>query len=245
MFKNPSYQIKKRKQNNHPQSVLPVLVMIDISNSMNSTISNANIRRTRIEVANQALKTLYETIKRDTLLSTSVDLSLIAFNNDIHKLRSFNMISNNEKAPTLTAEGTTLMGEAIIEACQITNKRVQELRDKALSHTLTPVILIISDGRPEHSDQQAMERAKSMCLEAKRNKSFNMIPIYIDNKGETANNYLENIGSKAIHIEDSQIEDLLGNCLANACASSLTNQSTDSFAQLLETAMTWSEILKK
>jgi uncharacterized protein YegL len=118
---------------------LPVILLLDCSGSMASTITN---EMSRIGTLNTAVKSMISTLAKEETNSIKFSISIIAFsNNAVMSIESKNAGDINFQ--DLSANGSTSMGAAIKLA-----KDFIEDKTKILSRAYRPTVILVSDGEP-------------------------------------------------------------------------------------------------
>ena len=150
--------------------VLCVLVL-DVSGSMNISIEGKSI----INRLNNGLKVLTEEISNDIVMEKKLELSIIAFNNEVETVLEPSLIKN-VKIPFLRAFGTTAMVDAMFEAI----KKVEHRKEwyKSIGQKChKPWIVLITDGEPDEG--QDVEALAECIRNDINHKKYRFIPLGI------------------------------------------------------------------
>ena len=113
-------------------------LLVDTSGSMNAN--------GKIDQLNQALRDFRETVCSDPLSRMRVDICVISFATDVSIVTPFCPILQFEP-PTLTAGGTTCMGEGIRFALEAVHEQVSKYHEAGVE-CFKPFVLMITDGYP-------------------------------------------------------------------------------------------------
>jgi len=127
----------------HPHCA--VVLLLDISGSMQGEkidLLSEGLRTFKDEIAGNEQKG----IKRDDLASKRVDLAVVTFGNGVNVIHDFSGVDEFEP-PTLTAEGSTPMGEAILKGIDLIENRKQEYKAKGVDY-YRPWLFLLTDGQP-------------------------------------------------------------------------------------------------
>jgi len=119
----------------HPHC--PTILVLDTSASMSGN---------KIAELNEGLQILTEELKEDDLAEKRIDLAVISFGKGVELIRPFTGISKFIP-PELSAGGYTPMGEAILLAIEVVEKRKAEYREIGTDY-YRPWIFLITDGQP-------------------------------------------------------------------------------------------------
>ena len=121
-----------------PQPHLAAVLLLDTSGSMDGS----NIRQ-----LNEGLRTLKEELLRDDLARKRVELAVITFGDKgVNLMHDFSSIERFHP-PALYADGGTPMGEAILKAIDLVERRKNDYKFTGVDH-YRPWIFMITDGAP-------------------------------------------------------------------------------------------------
>lgn len=122
------------------------VLLLDTSGSMDGPA---------ITALNEGLKVFETTLKGDDLASRRVEVAVVTFDSEVKVVQDF-VTADQFQAPTLTAQGRTVMGAGILEALDLLQTRKAEYRRHGRMY-YRPWIFMITDGGP--TDQPAVPRA--------------------------------------------------------------------------------------
>lgn len=156
-----------KNTNFHPRS--PTAFILDTSGSMNGE---------PIQELNKALPGLFKELLANDLTSLRVEPSIITCGGDVKVMLPFGPLESVESCTvTLTANGETPLGTAIMKAIDEIEVRKAYYRTEGLSHYV-PTIVILSDGRPTDFEwKQASERLHQLSNKGK--SSWTVIAVGI------------------------------------------------------------------
>ena len=163
----------------NPTTRVPVCICLDTSHSM----GGAPIRE-----LNAGLQAFYDAINQDEIAQFSADVSIITFGSrgdkQVNVIREFSTLVNDTKAPTLTANGCTPMGEAVNLALDMLEERKKMYKDNGVDY-YQPWIVLMTDGAPYgDKDPSSVERAQNRASKMVNNGKLVVFPIGI---GEQVN----------------------------------------------------------
>ncbi len=163
---------------------LPVFLLLDVSGSMGEVIDPENVRRTgqtvvtdgqswevveggtaKINILNQAVKQMIDTLAAEELMETEFLLSIIIFG-DKAVVHLPPASASSAKWADMTPDGFTSMGEAFSIA-----KSLIEDRSVVPSRSYRPTLVLVSDGQPTDEWEAPLE---SLIKDGRSSKCFFM-----------------------------------------------------------------------
>ena len=129
---------------------LPVYLLLDTSGSMSGE---------PIEAVRQGVKALVSDLRGDPMALENAFLSVITFNSGAQQVCPLTELVSFQE-PTLSAGGTTALGEALklLEQCVDREVRKSSPTQKG---DWKPLIFLMTDGQPTDSWEQAADRIRS------------------------------------------------------------------------------------
>ncbi|HEY1189927.1 MAG TPA: VWA domain-containing protein [Gemmata sp.] len=170
----------------NPEPRCPCVLLIDTSGSMAEVVSGTgrdlghttqldgqNYRvvsggTTRIDLVNEGLRAYQADVTGDPLAAQRVEVSVITFGGAVQTVSPF-VTAAQFVPPTLTANGETPMGEAVLAAIDAVTERKRQYKQNGL-HFYRPWIFFITDGAPTDAWQAAADRVREG--EAKKQFAF-------------------------------------------------------------------------
>lgn len=133
------------------------ILLLDTSGSMSDEPINA---------LNVGLQTFRDELVKDDLAKKRVEVAIIEFNSKVNLVQDF-VQAEDFSPPTLSATGTTSMGEGIEKAIEAVKDRKEKYKANGITF-FRPWIFMITDGSPTDSITQATIKVK----DGEQNKSF-------------------------------------------------------------------------
>jgi uncharacterized protein YegL len=129
------------------QPPCPCVLLLDVSASMNTIVASSDsAAMTRIDHVNEGVKTYHADLMSDGIAAQRVDVSVMTFGETVETVTPFTQAAQFTP-PTLTANGNTPMGEAILRAIDAVEERKKFHRQRGLA-PYRPWIFLITDGEP-------------------------------------------------------------------------------------------------
>lgn len=189
----------------NPEPRFPMLLLLDTSGSMSGS---------PIAQLNAGVDVFKQEVERDELASLRAEVAIITFNNSAQLVQDF--VSIDQFFPQqFTASGSTAMGQAIEIALNTVESRKAYYKSNGLGY-FQPWIVLITDGEPTDSWQNAAQRVKQAC--AKQKLSFFAIGVQGANM-----NILGQIDSEPRKLEGLKFVELFRWLAASASAVSSSN----------------------
>lgn len=128
-----------------PKSI-PVLLLLDVSGSMSESCGDGGESRpiSKIEALHTALRDMIKGFKEAQNLETFIKLSIITFGASAELHTPLSPISDIKNIPSLHANGSTPLGEALSMA-----KAMIENKDIFKGGDYRPAVVLLSDGMPD------------------------------------------------------------------------------------------------
>ena len=150
------------------------VLLVDVSGSMHGS---------SIAELNEGLRQFKEALKEDSLAYGCADVSVISFGSKVEQVIPFSAASAYNP-PTLTAEGTTAMNEALITALDSLDAQKAKYREHNVDY-FQPWLFLLTDGEANDFVYECDARLRIQeALTKNGRQHINFIPMAI---GETAN----------------------------------------------------------
>lgn len=142
---------------NNPSARCPVALVLDVSGSMSGE---------PIAQLNAGTQLFIEEVKRDDLARWSVDLAVFTAGSTVDCLLDFTGIEQIAGIAPMSTSGATPLGEATRQALSRLEARKAEYRHAGVPY-YQPWLVIISDGAPTDSWEDAAQRASQLSADRK------------------------------------------------------------------------------
>ncbi len=177
----------------NPEPRVPCVLLLDTSGSMAEIVGepgkptgrtfmqDGNLYNevlggtSRIDLLNEGLVTLKETLATDSLASRRAEIAIVTFGDTVTTIQEF-VTAENFQPPKLQASGSTPMGQAILTGLDLITKRKATYRQAGIAY-YRPWIFLITDGGPTDPWQAAAEQVKR----GEESKSFAFFTVAVEN----------------------------------------------------------------
>lgn len=148
----------------NPEPRCPCVLVLDVSGSMSGQ---------PIAQLNTGLRQFQQELSGDDLASKRVELAIVTFG-PVRVAQDF-VTADQFTAPKLEVEGSTPMGEAILEALDLVKLRKQQYQANGVAY-YRPWIFLITDGAPTDDWRTAAKAVQA----AEKSKSLAFFPVGVD-----------------------------------------------------------------
>ena len=152
----------------NPEPRCACLLLLDTSGSMNGQ---------RIDAVNKGLRDFVADVRKDERATARSEIAIMTFDDEIKLVQDFKTVDNFE-APTLTAQGQTFIGRALLEALRRLEARKQVYKENGIGY-YRPWLFVITDGEPQGESPADLENAASQISTAQREKRVAVFPIAV------------------------------------------------------------------
>ncbi len=178
----------------NPDPRVPCVLLLDTSASMNEVVGNFDhatgetVRQdgqlynvvsggtTRIDMLNEGLATLKETLAADSLASRRAEIAIVTFGGTVTTVQDF-VTAENFQPPRLQTSGSTPMGQAILAGLDMIARRKATYRAAGVSY-YRPWIFLITDGGPDPGDP--WQSAAVQVKQGEASKSFAFFTVAVE-----------------------------------------------------------------
>jgi uncharacterized protein YegL len=147
----------------NPEPRCPCMLLLDVSGSMGGQ---------PIAELNAGLTAFKDELNADSLASKRVEVGIVTFG-PVKTEMPFQGAATYFP-PTLTAQGDTPMGAAILQGLDLVRQRKEEYRTHGISY-YRPWVFLITDGAP--TDGNAWQTAATAIREGEQSKAFAFFAI--------------------------------------------------------------------
>lgn len=177
----------------NPEPRCPCVLLVDTSGSMSEIVSNAGQDTgqttqvdgktyrvvtggvTKLDLVNEGLRTYAADVTQDPLAAQRVEVSVITFGGSVQTVSPF-VTASEFTPPTLTANGETPMGAAILQAIEAVAERKRLYKQNGL-HYYRPWIFLMTDGAPVETPPDLWKTAAAKVREGEAAKAFAFFAI--------------------------------------------------------------------
>ena len=135
----------------NPEPRCPCVLVVDVSSSMYGA---------PIDALNEGLERFTEELNNDPLASLRVEVAIVTFGSTAEVAQDF-VTADQLKAPTLVADGLTMMSSGINLALEKIEDRKQMYRDNGIDY-YRPWLFLMTDGAP--TEEPALVNAAAANL---------------------------------------------------------------------------------
>ena len=150
----------------NPESRLACVVLVDTSYSMSGE---------PIAEVNTGIRRLNQELAKDDLTLSRAEISIIAFNNTYSVVQHFGDEIDYENSE-LMASGGTRMAAPLQEALNMLERRKQQYRQHGIPY-YRPIVMLLTDGKPEHDTPQELEAVADRIKAAQRENHLTFFAI--------------------------------------------------------------------
>ena len=199
----------------------PAVLLLDTSGSMEEeTATPGGERKEKIEHLNAGLELFAEEVKSKEHASVRVDVAIVTFGSEVEVTQEFTSIEE-WTPPTLTASGSTPMGEAIETGIDLAEDVKRFYDENGISYT-RPLLWLLTDGEPTDmspGDSQWNHVQEQLAVGTSGNHFlFFAMGVGAANR-ETLNALVEETGKTALKIKEGMFKEyfqFVSNSLENA-----------------------------
>ena len=135
----------------NPEPRCPCVLVVDVSSSMYGE---------PIDALNEGLARFTEELNKDPLASLRVEVAIITFGSTAEVAQDF-VTADQFQAPTLVANGTTMMSAGINLALDKIEERKQMYRDNGIDY-YRPWLFLMTDGAPTETSDVVDAASKNL-----------------------------------------------------------------------------------
>lgn len=178
----------------NPEPRVACVLLLDTSASMNEVVGSFDHAtgetvvqdgqmynvvsggKTRIDLLNEGLVTLKESLTADSLATRRAEIAIVTFGGTVTTIQDF-VTAGNFQPPRLQTSGSTPMGQAILAGLDMITKRKATYRSAGISF-YRPWIFLITDGGPDPNDP--WQSAAVQVKQGEASKSFAFFTVAVE-----------------------------------------------------------------
>jgi uncharacterized protein YegL len=153
----------------NPEPRCPCVLLLDVSGSMQGAAINA---------LNEGLLTFREQLNQDNLARKRVEVAIVTFGSDVKVIQDF-VTPDQFEPPTLTAQGLTHMGSAILQGLDMIEARKGQYRNNGVNY-YRPWVFLITDGEPQGEPDSIVEQATQRIRDDEASKRVAFFAVGVE-----------------------------------------------------------------
>jgi uncharacterized protein YegL len=153
----------------NPEPRCPCVLVLDISSSM---------RGAAIDFLNLGVELFAQDLVNSRLASKRVEAAVITFGDGVHTVQDF-VSPSAFMPPRFEAGGKTPMAEAVIQACELLEKRKRKYRAAGVSY-FRPWLFLVTDGEPTDYDTELWREAVGLVHEGEADKRLMFFGVAVN-----------------------------------------------------------------
>src|SRR4051812_9096965 len=153
----------------NPEPRCPCVLVLDISSSMKGAA---------IDFLNLGVEVFAHDLTSSRLASKRVEAAVVTFGDGVQTVQDF-VSPSAFMPPRFEAGGKTPMGEAVIQACDLLEKRKRKYRAAGVSY-FRPWIFLVTDGEPTDYESQYWRDAVELVHEGEADKKLMFFGVAVN-----------------------------------------------------------------
>src|SRR5574338_99382 len=166
---NEEFIIRQQELVENPTPRVPICLVLDVSGSMSGE---------PIQELQEGVRMFFDAIREDDVAQYAAEIAIVTLGGVARQALDFFAI-NRQAVPTMYADGSTPMGEAMDLALDLLEARKTEYRNAGVDY-YQPWMVLMTDGAPTDSIDSAARRISELV----KTKKLTVFTIAI---GDTAN----------------------------------------------------------
>jgi uncharacterized protein YegL len=181
----------------NPEPRCPCVLVLDVSSSM---------RGAAIDFLNLGVELFAQDLTNSRLASKRVEAAVITFGDGVQTVQDF-VSPSAFMPPRFEAGGKTPMGEAVIQACELLEKRKRKYRAAGVSY-FRPWLFLVTDGEPTDYDTQFWSEAVGLVHAGEADKRLMFFGVAVNEADKGKLNELCPPNRPAIQLKGLDFEGL-------------------------------------
>lgn len=153
----------------NPEPRCPCVLLLDASGSMQGEA---------MEALNEGLRAFKEQLNGDNLARKRVEVAIVSFGSDVKVVQDF-VTADLFEPPTLSAQGLTHMGGAILQGLDMIEARKGQYRNNGVSY-YRPWVFLITDGEPQGEPDSIVEQATQRIRDDEASKRVAFFAVGVE-----------------------------------------------------------------
>ena len=153
----------------NPEPRCPCVLLLDASGSMQGEA---------MEALNEGLRAFKEQLNQDNLARKRVEVAIVTFGSDVKVVQDF-VTADQFEPPTLSAQGLTHMGGAILQGLEMIEARKGEYRNNGINY-YRPWVFLITDGEPQGEPDSIVEQATQRIRDDEASKRVAFFAVGVE-----------------------------------------------------------------
>lgn len=153
----------------NPEPRCPCVLLLDASGSMQGEA---------MEALNEGLRAFKEQLNGDNLARKRVEVAIVSFGSDVKVVQDF-VTADLFEPPTLSAQGLTHMGGAILQGLDMIEARKGQYRNNGVNY-YRPWVFLITDGEPQGEPDSIVEQATQRIRDDEASKRVAFFAVGVE-----------------------------------------------------------------
>lgn len=153
----------------NPEPRCPCVLLLDASGSMQGEA---------MEALNEGLRAFKEQLNGDNLARKRVEVAIVSFGSDVKVVQDF-VTADLFEPPTLSAQGLTHMGGAILQGLDMIEARKGQYRNNGVNY-YRPWVFLITDGEPQGEPDSIVEQAAQRIRDDEASKRVAFFAVGVE-----------------------------------------------------------------
>ena len=132
-----------------------------------------------ITALNQGLMAFKDDLCKDPLASRRVEVAVVTFDSKVKVVQDF-VTADQFEPPALTAQGSTLMGSAILKALDMIAVRKAQFKSAGVLY-YRPWVFMITDGEPQGETDDILQQVAQRVHDEEEHKRVAFFAVGVEN----------------------------------------------------------------
>lgn len=153
----------------NPEARCPCVLLLDTSGSMQGE---------PILALNQGLRAFKDDLCKDPLAARRVEVAVVTFDSEVKVVQDF-VTADQFEPPALTADGSTLMGSAIMKALDKIAVRKAQYKAAGVLY-YRPWVFMITDGEPRGESETLLQQVAQRVRDEEEHKRVAFFAVGVE-----------------------------------------------------------------